>query len=99
MKKKIIYYLFCIFIICILLIFVPNISKATEETVAESTKYLILEERGYITRIVPETELAEFKQGFNISPDDIHIYQDSTMSEEVTSGYIKTGKYQRFLSE
>ena len=90
MKKKIIYYLFCIFIICILLIFVPNISKATEETVAESTKYLILEERGYITRIVPETELAEFKQGFNISPDDIHIYQDSTMAEEVTSGYIKT---------
>lgn len=96
MKKKLINYILCIFAVCILLMLLPNVAKAAEETVLESTKYLILEERGYITRIVPETEIAEFKQGFNVSSDAIGIYQDSTMSEEVTSGYIKTGMYATF---
>lgn len=96
MKKKLINYILCIFAVCILLMLLPNVAKAAEKTVLESTKYLILEERGYITRIVPETEIAEFKQGFNVSSDAIGIYQDSTMSEEVTSGYIKTGMYATF---
>jgi len=57
----------------------------------ESDKYVIAEETKTITRIVPETSLEEFQQGLNASPEDISIYQDNTLQQQVTEGYIKTG--------
>ncbi len=75
--------------ICILLS-LATISKAEVQGL-ESKKYLILEERGIIARIIPETSLAELRQNFNIPEEAIHIYQDETLEQEVTEGYIGTG--------
>ena len=75
--------------ICILFS-LTTFSNANDQ-VLESTKYLILEEKGYISRIIPETVVPELKQNFNIPAENIHIYQDNTLQEEVTDGYIGTG--------
>ncbi len=93
MKKKI---FLSILLIISTIIFIVNISRAENENVLESKKYLILEEKGYISRIVPETELAEFRQKFNIGEETVHVYKDSNLKEEITEGYIKTGMIATF---
>src|SRR5699024_7074182 len=75
--------------ICILFS-LTTFSNANDQ-VLESTKYLILEEKGYITRIIPETVVLELKQNLNIPAENIHIYQDNTLQAEVKDEYIGTG--------
>ena len=62
-----------------------------EENRLKSNKYLIVEEKGYISRIVPETTMEELKSNFNYSPETIHVYEDDSLEQEVTEEYIKTG--------
>ena len=83
-----------IFLIIILLgnILIPQIGLASENTL-ESQKYNILEEKGYITRIIPETKIEEFKQKFNIESSKIHVYEGET---EIEEGNIKTGMIATF---
>ncbi len=58
----------------------------------ESKKYLIVEEKGYISRIVPETTLEEFVQGFNCEQELIHVYEDESLQKEIEKDrWIKTG--------
>lgn len=65
------------------------VQEATEFRL-ESKKYLISEGNGYISRIIPETTIEEFKSYFNT---DVHVYTDSTLDNEVTEGYVATGMY------
>ena len=69
------------------------IAATTEENRLESSKYLIAEANGQISRIIPETTVGEFKSYFNVESEEIHVYADETLGKEVTEGYIATGMY------
>ena len=85
-------FIFILIMFCTFHISIFSIAEE-EDIYLQSSKYQIVEENGYISRIIPETTLEELKQNFNIEPELIHIYKDNSLAEEVTSGYISTGMY------
>ena len=89
MKNKI---KICVAVLLIMLL-ITSVSRAVEVTL-KSEKYLILEEHGHITRIIPETTVAEFKTKFNLSGDNIHVFGKD--NKEITQGYISTEMKAKF---
>lgn len=63
---------------------------SSEKEELESNKYIIDDTENIIYRVIPETEVEKFKNGFNI-PDKIKIYENKDCQKEITSGYIGTG--------
>ena len=90
MKRKISKLLIAFLLIAVS-ICIGNTSKADIVEPIESAKYMILERKGQITRIIPETTIEEFKQKFNKEASAIHLYKDENTKEEITQGYVKTG--------
>ena len=68
-----------------------SIAREVSEFRLESKKYLIVEAKEYISRIIPETTVEELKANFNVDASKLHIYKDSTKTKEVTTGYVATG--------
>ena len=80
-------------IFCLEHLSILSIAAGLTEFRLESKKYLISEGNGYISRIIPETTIAEFKSYFNVEAEEIHVYTDSSLKQEVTNGYISSGMY------
>lgn len=57
----------------------------------ESDEYFIEDDTKIISKVLPKTEVASFKENFSILEDKIKIYEDETCQKEVTQGYIGTG--------
>ncbi len=61
-----------------------------------SRNYLISELYSYIGRILPKTTIKQFKSNFNVPSENIHIYKDKNMQEEVQDGYMGTNMAVKF---
>lgn len=72
--------------------------KEMEKPSKNSTSniYLISELYEYIGRILPKTTVQQFKSNFETADENIHIYKDNTLHEEVTSGYVATNMVVKF---
>jgi len=70
--------------------------KTVEGIEITSEKYLISELYSYIGRILPRTTVEQFKMTFNIASENIHIYKDATLKQEIQEGYIATNMVVKF---
>ena len=83
-------------IIMLLLIMLTIPIKAEIETdELTSEEYTISNE--YISKVMPETDIKEFKEKLNTT--DIKIYEDKDLTKEVTQGNIKTNMYLKYNNE
>ena len=72
-----------------------SISLASGGDIVSST-YLISDTYSYIGRILPRTTVEQFKLGFNVSGENIHIYKDSDETKEISQGYLGSNMNVKF---
>lgn len=70
--------------------------EAQEEWKLTSDEYEIADLNSYITRVIPKTTIQEFKKGFNVSEEKVHVYANSTSQTEVQDGIMKTNMCVKF---
>ncbi len=94
--KKTIWRIVLFIIIFTCLMFSNNVICGASNVYVESDQYLISETQSYIGRILPRTSVEQFKSGFNVDEDTVHIYKDSSLQEEVKTGYVATNMIVKF---
>lgn len=71
-------------------------AEEQEEWKLTSDKYEIADLNSYITRVIPKTTVQEFKKGFNISEEKVHVYANNTSQIEIQDGILKTNMCVKF---
>lgn len=69
---------------------IENNSKENNSKELESNKYIIDNENKVIYRVLPETNVDTFINGFSI-PEDIKVFEDENCKNEVIDEYVGTG--------
>ncbi len=65
----------------------------------DSNEYVIEYDKKIISKVLPKTEISVFKSNFNVSEEDIKVYQNEMCQQEITQGYIGTGMCVKYIKD
>ena len=95
MRRKGVRILAIFILICINISIFSRVNADTVNVVLESEEYAISQKSLTISRIIPKTDIEEFKKQFNLEKEKIHVYAKNGTTE-MKNGVIGTGMKIRF---
>ena len=95
MRRKGVRILAIFILICINISIFSRVNADTINVVLESEEYAISQKSLTISRIIPKTDIEEFKQQFNLEKEKVHVYAKNGTTE-MKNGVIGTGMKIRF---
>lgn len=95
MRRKGAKILSVIIFICICVGIFSEVNANTVNVVLESEEYAISQKSLTISRIIPKTDIKEFKKQFNTESEKVHVY-NSKDGKEMMDGIVGTGMKIRF---
>ena len=95
MRRKGVRILAIFILICINISIFSRVNADTINVVLESEEYAISQKSLTISRIIPKTDIEEFKQQFNFEKEKVHVYAKNGTTE-MKNGVIGTGMKIRF---
>lgn len=95
MRRKGVRILAIFILICINISIFSRVNADTINVALESEEYAISQKSLTISRIIPKTDIEEFKQQFNLEKEKVHVYAKNGTTE-MKNGVIGTGMKIRF---